>query len=94
MVYAFVVQSCPSANALLEGTVKQTMHPQTRGTGIANAHFAYADDVATLVETIVNKLSSNGKTLLHLCLSHRRFVQEIATPVRAYLFIKDSRIGR
>ena len=84
---AFAVESCSSSDALFQGDVEQQVHPEAGGTGVANAHFANADDVATLLIAFVNQFASDGKTTLHLCLCHCRFVQEIATPVRAYLSI-------
>ena len=89
MAYPFLIQSATCPYTIGQWDAGEGMHPECRGRGVPDAHFAKAEHVASLLAAQLHHFSSMLKAALHLLFAHGGFMQEIGCTT-AHLSVDDA----
>ena len=87
---ASVVESCASPNALLQGNVAETVHPNAGGRGVGNTHLADAYHVASLAVAVIHQTDAYFQRTVELIVVHGSLIAEVAC-TSGYLLMDDAR---
>ena len=77
MTDAIVVEAGTCTDAVFEGDVAKDTHPDARRRGVANAHFADAENATAFSYTIVNKVRTNLNSTIKLLFAHGWPIEEV-----------------